>query len=133
MREETRAERRGQRTRGKDTSFGERWCWGPSPGGGSEAGGRGQDGAAVGSPRETPGSSRHTTRLEQQTVGSGLERRQVTPGEDGERTECGGVDVKMEMKNWFSGRDRKPVIFFFFFKLCSVTGKSGSSASIMDV
>lgn len=55
----------------------------------------------------------------------------MTPGEDGERTEWGGVDVKIEMKNWFSGRERKTVIFFFF-KLCSGTGKSGSSASIID-
>ena len=55
----------------------------------------------------------------------------MKPGKDGKRTEWGGVDVKMKMKNWFSGRDCKTVIFFF--KLCSVTGKSGSSASIMDV
>ena len=64
-------------------------------------------------------------------MGSRLERRQVKPGKDGKRTEWGGVDVKMKMKNWFSGRDCKTVIFFF--KLFSVTGKSGSTASIMDV
>lgn len=48
--------------------------------------------------------------LEQPSMGSRLERRQVKPGEDDERAEWRAVHVKMKMKNWFSGRDLKIII-----------------------
>lgn len=61
--------------------------------------------------------------LEQPSVGSRLEKRQVKPGEDDARAEWRVVHVKIKVKNWFSGWDLKTVIKK---KLCSATGNSGS-------